>query len=562
MAQPPDAMTLTVLQHRFQQIAEEMDVTFDRAAFSPVISEGRDRASGLYSGDGGLLIAQGESSMPMHIGAMQFTAATVAADRARQCPGDIYIINDPYLGGTHLMDVKLLMPAFEGDEVFCYLGSSGHWPDIGGSVAGGFVTRAVEIQQEGLRLPAVRLYREGILDEDLLAVVLTNVRVPDQRFGDLMAQVASLRAGEKALRRLIGEYGPEVLKDAILELRRRSAKLMRATVDSIPAGCYQFEDVMDNDGVCDELLHIRLAATVGGGQITFDFSGSSPPCRGPLNSVRSATHSAVYVAVKHLFSDVPMNAGCFEPLTIIAPPDTFLDAQYPQPVSGCAAEVSQRIVDVVFGALAQAMPERAHGAPVGTSCNLTVGGYDPTRHRHYVFYFYAGGGHGGYPGGDGISNACTSVGLAKTPPIEVVEHQFPVLFREYALRPDSAGAGRWRGGLGIRYTIELLAGEARLSLLGDRGKRGPFGVLGGGPGATTKVKLSRGGIPYVPPLLTKDHNVPIAANDTVTVETPGGGGYGPPEERRSESIARDLRRGYISEEFAARWYPHYARGYG
>lgn len=311
---------------------------------------------------------------------------------------------------------------------------------------------------------------------------------------------------------------------------------------------------MDNDGVEDEPLRIHLRLTVDEDRMHFDFSQSSPPCRGPMNSVASATKSAVYVAIKHIFPQIPMNAGCFEPLEIDIPETTFLNAQPPRPVSGCAAEVSQRVVDVVFGAMAQVAPERLHGAPFGTAVNVSVGGFDPWQGKHYVFYFYTGGGHGGYPGGDGISNACSSVGLAKTPPIEIVEQQSPLLFDEYALRPDSCGPGKFRGGLGVRYTLRLRAGEAQLSMLGDRGKRGPFGVLGGGAAATTRVRVTLKGRRYVPPMLVKDENILLSAGDTLTVETPGGGGYGPPQERTAADIERDLRRGYVTAEYVTTHY--------
>lgn len=407
-----DPVTLTVLQNRFQQISEEMDVVFDRAAFSPIISEGRDRASGLYAAESGLLIAQGSTGMPIHIGAMQFAVATIAG-RGGHRPGDIYIINDPYLGGTHLMDVKMIAPVFFAGELFCFLGSSGHWPDIGGAVPGGYVTKAVEVQQEGLRLRGVRLYREGRLDEDILAIILDNVRVPDQRLGDLHAQVASLKVGEQQIEKLIADYGAPVLNEAIATLREKSAALVLEKIAEIRPGTYSFGDALDNDGVDDEPLAVSLDMTVRADGIVFDFSRSSPPCRGPMNAVIATTTAAVYLAFKHVYPDIPMNAGCFAPLTVIAPETTFLHAGYPKPVSGSAAEVSQRIADVVFGAMAEAIPERLHGAPVGTSVNVAIGGDDPRERRRYIFYFYSGGGHGGYAGGDGISNACTSVGLAR-----------------------------------------------------------------------------------------------------------------------------------------------------
>jgi N-methylhydantoinase B len=301
-------------------------------------------------------------------------------------------------------------------------------------------------------------------------------------------------------------------------------------------------------------LWIRLKLTVESERLVFDFSESSPPCRGPMNSVFATTASAVYISFKHLFPEIPMNAGCFEPIDLIAPETTFLNSKYPRPVSGCAAEVSQRIVDVCFGALAKALPERSTGAPVGTSLNVAIGGYDPLEDRRYILYFYTGGGHGGFADGDGISNACTSVGLAKTPPLEVVEQHAPVLFQEYALRQDSAGAGRTRGGLGVQYSLRLLRGEAYIAVLGDRSRKGPFGILGGEDGASTQVELSLRGERFVPRMRTKDGNIPFAVGDHIAIKTPGGGGRGKPTERSRDLIEEDLRRDYISEGFAKEHY--------
>ncbi|WJR77275.1 hydantoinase B/oxoprolinase family protein [Bradyrhizobium sp. NP1] len=550
-----DAITLTVLQNRFRQIAEEMDIIFDRAAFSPIISEGRDRACGIYRRESGRLIAQGSTGMPIHIGAMQFAVSSIVENRREHRPGDIYMTNCPYLGGTHLMDVKLVMPVFHDGKLFCFLGSSGHWPDIGGAAPGGYVTKATEVQQEGLRVAGIKLYRDGEVEPDLLRLILDNVRVPTQRLGDLHAQVASLKAGEAEVHRLIAAYGADRLDAAIEQLERRAARLVREKIAQLKPGKYSFEDMMDNDGVQNEPLHIRLDMEIKPDRIVFDFSRSSKPCRGPLNSVIATTASAVYISFKHAFPEIPMNAGCFEPIEVIAPTSTFLNAQYPRPVSGCAAEVSQRIVDTCFGALAQVVPERLHGAPVGTSANVALGGHNEQGEDRYILYFYTGGGHGGFVAGDGISNACTSVGLAKTPPLEVVEQYAPVLFEEYALRQDSGGAGAFRGGLGVQYSLRLLSGEGRMSVLGDRGQRGPFGVLGGRNGAPTRVSMRVNAQDYVPEMGTKDENVPFAAGDVIRVETPGGGGYGDPASRSRALISHDLANGYISEAFAARHYP-------
>jgi N-methylhydantoinase B len=550
-----DPITLTVLQNRLRQIAEEMDTILDRAAFSPIISEGRDRASGIYDIDGSL-ITQGITGMPVHIGAMQFGVQSVSRKAKTTCkPRDIFIINDPYLGGTHLMDVKVVLPVFVDGALFCWLGSSGHWPDIGGAVPGGYVTTATEVQQEGVRLGGLRLYREGEPDPDLLQLILDNMRVPEQRLGDLKAQVASLRAGEKEFHRIVAEFGAPLLREAITMLHRQSATLVREIISQIKPGTYSFEDMMDNDGVDDIPLWIRLKLTIEKERMEFDFGESSPPCRGPLNCVFATTASAVYIAFKHMFPDVPLNSGFFEPIEVIAPETTFLNAQYPRPVSGCAAEVSQRVVDVCLGALAEALPERSTGAPVGTVLNLTIGGYDPVENRRYIFYLYTGGGQGGYCGGDGISNAPASTGLAKTPPLEVVEQHAPVLFEEYALRPDSAGAGEFRGGFGIRYSLRLLGGEAYLAVLGDRNRRGPFGILGGENGVPARVEFSLRGASYIPPMGSKDSNIYFQTGDRILVRTPGGGGRGKASARAAQLVSKDCLRGYISSAFAEAHYP-------
>ncbi|WP_019169987.1 hydantoinase B/oxoprolinase family protein [Pseudaminobacter salicylatoxidans] len=541
-----DPITLTVLHHRLQQITEEMDVILDRAAFSPIISEGQDRASGIFDPVDGKLVAQGATGMPIHIGAMQYAAATIARRRGGHAPGDIYIINDPYKGGTHLMDVKLIMPVFVEGRLFCLLGSSGHWPDIGGAVPGGFVTRAVEVQQEGIRIGGQRICRGGEIEQDLLDLILDNVRVPEQRVGDLKAQIASLRAGEAQIARLLSEHSLDVVEKAIAALRKTSADLMAERIATLKPGRYSFEDALDNDGVEDNPLWIRLDLTVEPNRLVFDFSRSSPPCRGPMNSVISTTASAVFVALKHIYPEIPMNGGCFDPVEVIAPETTFLNVGYPRPVSGCAAEVSQRVVDVVFGAMAQAAPGELTGAPFGSAINVTIGGFDPGQKKRYVFYFYSGGGAGGYQGGDGLSNACSTVGLAKTPPLEVVEQQTPILFERYALREGSAGSGQFRGGLGVEYKLKLMRGEARLSVLGDRAKFQPYGIEGGLPAAGTSIDMEISGASYTPPMLAKDEGIVISSGDTFTCRTPGGGGFGDPARRDPQRVARDLANGFTA----------------
>jgi N-methylhydantoinase B len=545
-----DPVTLVVVQNGLQQVASEMDLTFERAAFSPVISEGFDRSDGVYDKDNGDVIAQGELGLPIFVGVMQFTTRAVidhvAASGETLRSGDIFIVNDPYAGGTHLMDVKMVKPYFYRGRLWAYLSNTGHWPDTGGSVPGGFSTRATEVQQEGLRLPPVKLFREGVMQPDILSIILANIRVPEERIGDIKAQVAGLTVGEKRLTALIDRYGEPTVSACIAELRRRSDQMMRAHIAKIPDGVYTGEAFVDSDGVDPDPLAIRLRLRVEGTDLHFDFSESSPPCRGPLNSVIATTKAAVYLAIKHVFPDVPINAGCFLPLRIADPHGTFLYARYPRPVSGCAAEVSSRIAEAVFTALAAAIPDELFAAPAGTSGNLTLGGYDPLKERHYIMYIFSGGGYGGSADGDGLTNGCSTIGISKTQPTEVLEQHYPVLFERYALRERSGGAGKTRGGFGVDYKIRIRRGEALLSFLMDHGRFGPPGLLGGRDGAPNEVIVGRQGSEYVSPHLSKDEDIRVVAGDTITVRTPGGGGYGDPWQRDPLLVARDVARGYVT----------------
>ena len=543
-----DPVTLAVVGNGLQQVCNEMDLAFVRAAFSPVIAEGLDRSDGIYHRETGELIAQGELGLPVFVGTMQFSTKAVI-DRAKSVEeGDVFVVNDPYLGGTHLMDVKFVKPFFYRGKLFAWLANTGHWPDTGGMVPGGFSARATEVEQEGLRLPPVKLYKRGVLDEEILSIILSNIRVAEQRIGDIKAQSAALEIGERRLTELLDRYGQDTVEEAIGLLKAGAAQQMRAKIATIPDGEYRATAIVDSDGVVDAPLEINLVIRKDGPDLVFDLSGSSPPCRGPMNSVIATTKSAVYLAVKHIFPEVPINAGTFTPLHVPVPVGTFLDAQYPRPISGCAAEVSQRIAEAVFLALAPALPERLFGAPAGTSGNLAIGGTDPATGASYVMYIVTGGGYGGSAGQDGISNGCSTIGVAKTPPLEILEQRFPIMFDAFAIAEGSAGAGRQRGGFGVSYRVRLLRGEARASFVMDHGRVGPPGILGGRDGQTNRVLILQGGKPYHPPHLSKDQDVQLQAGDTIVVSTPGGGGYGPPAERSALLERRDRERGYFGSE--------------
>lgn len=543
-----DPITLSVIQAGLQQVCDEMDLSFSRAAFSPVIAEANDRSDGIYAADDGSLIAQGAGGLPVFVGTMQYSTRTliemIAEGRAAAPrPDDIYIVNDPYLGGTHLMDVRFARPFYRNGEILCWLSNTGHWPDTGGSVPGGFSASATAVEQEGLRLPPVRLFKQGVMDEEIYAIICSNIRVADQRIGDVKAQAAALLVGEERLNALLDRYGDDVVQEAIFELRVRAREQMSRLIDEIPDGAYTSTAWIDSDGVVNEPLAINLTITKTTGHLLFDFSESSPPCQGPMNSVLATTLSSVYLAMRHIFPEVPISAGAFEPLEVIRPAGTFLDAQYPRPVSGCAAEVSQRIAEAVFAALVEPLPDRVTAAPAGTSGNFALGGHDPVTGRDFVMYQLSGGGYGGNADHDGLANGCSTIGISKSPPVEIMEQNFPVLYHRYALREGSGGKGKHRGGLGLDYEVELRRGTARASFVMDHGRFGPQGALGGADGAPNEVEVWRGGEMYTPEHLSKEQDIPLEAGDRVRVRTPGGGGYGPADERDSALIDEDNRLG-------------------
>lgn len=543
-----DPITLSVIQAGLQQVCDEMDLSFSRAAFSPVIAEANDRSDGIYAAEDGALIAQGTGGLPVFVGTMQYStrkliemiaAGTVATPK----PDDIYIVNDPYLGGTHLMDVRFARPFYRKGEIYCWLSNTGHWPDTGGAVPGGFSASATSVEQEGLRLPPVRLFKKGVLDQEIYSIICSNIRVADQRIGDVKAQAAALMVGEDRLNALLDRYGDDVVKAAIAELRVRSDTQMQAFIEEIPDGNYSSTAWIDSDGVVNEPLEIHLKIKKTRGHLQFDFSESSPPCMGPMNSVLATTLSSVYLAMRHIFPEVPISAGAFAPLEILQPKGTFLDAEYPRPVSGCAAEVSQRIAEAVFAALVEALPHRVTAAPAGTSGNFALGGFDPETGRDFVMYQLSGGGYGGNIDHDGLSNGCSTIGISKAPPVEIMEQNFPVLYHRYALREGSGGAGQHRGGLGLDYEVELRRGNARASFVMDHGRFGPQGALGGADGAVNEVEVWREGVKYIPEHLSKEQDIPLQAGDRVRVKTPGGGGYGPALERDLDLIKEDKRLG-------------------
>ncbi len=521
-----DPVTFSILTGRLEQIADEMDATLYRSAFNPIIAEARDACHGLYHAESGDTLVQGQRGLPIFVGAMAFAVKAVIAkaeaDKASGGggaeEGDTYLFNDPYLGGTHLNDFRLVRPLMRQGRIFAWLASVGHWLDIGGNVPGGYNPRATESHQEGVLIPPVKLIRRGAMQQDILDILAANSRVPRSNWGDLNGQLNALDLGERRFHALIDEYGDETVLAALEAASDRAEALMREEIRRLPDGILSFEDYLDNDGIVDAPLLIALDLTVAGDRMTLDFSRSSPPCEGPVNIARSTAVAACYVALKHMFTAVPANAGCLRPIDFVIPDTTFLGVGPPRPVAGYT-ETILRMIGVVFGALAKADPSRATAAPFGTINALSIAGKRDGGERFVMFSFF-GGGLGGNPETDGLNHANNPISMATIPPAEVLEASYPVLFRQWALRPDSAGAGRHRGGFGAVYEVELLAESADVALLGERGRYAPFGVAGGGPGALNRFVFDTDDGPQEPPMASKITGVKLRRGQRVRLETP------------------------------------------
>jgi N-methylhydantoinase B len=557
MSKPLDPVTLAVLNGRLVQIADEMDATLYRSAFNPIIAEAHDACHGLYHAETGATLVQGTSGLPIFVGAMAFAVKAVI-DKVKldgePAPGDTYIFNDPYDGGTHLNDFRLVRPLLRQGKVFAWLASVGHWLDVGGNVPGNFNARATECFQEGFRVPPVKIVRDGQLQQDVVDILAANSRVPQSNWGDLNGQLNALDLGERRFHALLDEYGDDTIEAALAALTERAEALMRANIAALPDGVYSCDDFLDNDGITDKPLRIALDLTIAGDRMKLDFSRSAPPCDGPLNIARSTAVACCYVALKHLFTDVPANAGCLAPVEFVIPDTTLLGVSAPKPVGGYT-ETILRVIDVVFGAFAKAAPERANGGPFATINALSLAGWRENGQRWVMFCFF-GGGLGGNPETDGLNHGNNPISTATIPPLEILESLYPVRFTQWALRPDSGGPGLHRGGLGAIYEIApLTEGDTDVFLLGERGKFPPFGVNGGKAASLNRFLYRDETGEHSVPLITKTTDVKIDGNGFVRLESPGGGGFGDPRRRDPLQVARDVRLGYVTRDSAK---AHYA----
>ncbi|MGI9484291.1 MAG: hydantoinase B/oxoprolinase family protein [Geminicoccaceae bacterium] len=550
-----DPVTLAILKGRFEQIADEMDATLFRSAFNPIIAEAHDASHGLYEAGTGLTLVQGKSGLPIFVGVMAFGVKAVI-DKAEAgdglAEGDVWIFNEPYEGGTHVSDFRLVKPVFHDGQVFCFLASVGHWHDVGGNVPGNYNPIATEVLQEGMLIPPVKLYDKGVFRQDVVDILSANSRQPMSLYGDLNGQINALELGKRRVKALLDEYGEATARACLNALKTRAATMMREQIADLPDGTVSAEDWLDNDGITDTPLKIALDLTIDGDRMVMDFSRSSGACQGPVNISRSTTIAACYVALKHIFGDVPANAGVLEPVDFRIADESLLAVTAPKPTAGYT-ETILRLVDVVFQAMAELAPEEAMACAYGTINALSLAGHRADGARWVLFSFF-GGGHGAHGSGDGLNHGNAPISTATIPPLEILEAAYPVRFTQWALRDDSGGPGLYRGGLGAVYEIELLEEAADAFLFGERGKFPPRGVVGGGPATTNRFAYQQDDGDHAPPMISKMVGIHITRGQRVRLESPGGGGYGSAFERDPEAVARDVALGFVTPTSASTAY--------
>jgi N-methylhydantoinase B len=520
-----DPVELAIFQNSVHSIAEEMGAALRRTALSPNIKERRDYSCAIFDGRG-RVIAMGDH-MPVHLGSMPMSVqAAVAA--IPFAPGDIAILNDPYAGGTHLPDITMVLPVFlrGSAQPSFYVSNRAHHADVGGRFAGS-MGPAEEIFQEGIRIPPVRIVRGGQVDREMLDLILLNVRTPHEREGDLQSQMGACRVGEQRILEIAEKYGEAQLRLLIEELLNYSERLMRAELRSMPPGEFVAEDYLDDDGVTNApcKIAVRLHLDPEAATIDIDFTGSSPQVAGSVNAVRAITLSACFYVLRCLLSEeAPATEGILRPLTLITPRGSIVDAVPPAAVAGGNVETSQRIVDVLLRALAEAIPERIPAASAGTMSNLTIGGVDPRTGEPFTYYETAAGGMGARPGIDGISGVQTHMTNSLNTPVEALEYAYPFRVRRYSYRDGSGGAGQYRGGDGLIREVEMLA-PVRLTLLADRRKLRPYSLHGGADGAPGAASILKPeGTDAIP--LPGKCSQQLDRGDAIRIETPGGGGWG------------------------------------
>jgi N-methylhydantoinase B len=546
-----DPITLEVLRNKFDDITEEMEDALIRSAHSMIVREAKDAATAIFDATA-QQIAQATGN-PMHLGMIIPAVETFVRAFPTMADGDVYLLNDPFSGGTHLPDFVLSVPVIVDGEVIALVTAIAHAQDIGGRSPGGFPADATEVFQEGLRVRPIKLYDAGLVNQTLLDIIAANVRVPDTVIGDLYAQLAACHVGRERMIELVARYGKRTVLAAMARTLDDAELLTRATIETIPDGTYSFSDYLDHDGIdLEHRVMLRATVTVHGSDLIVDLTGSSPQVRGPINCVPASSLAAIYYVVKAIGGpDVPNNAGCYRPITTVLPLGSVVNAVMPAAVSSRGV-VCCRIVDCVLGALAAAVPERVIAASSGLPIAFHMGGLDPATGRTYVAPEVGGGGMGARATKDGLEAISTDVVNSRNVPIEVIEIDIPARINYYRLRNDSGGPGRFRGGLGLEKEYEVLRGEMRVSLRTERHVTAPYGLYGGGPGAQTEyqVVLADGSVVDVP----SKAELVLRTGDHIRFGSAGGGGFGDPLVREPAAVLRDVLDGKVTTSSAANSY--------
>jgi N-methylhydantoinase B len=553
-----DPARFEVVKNALSSAAEEMKIVLAKTAYSPLLKVAGDYSCGIFDIDGNM-VAQGPD-LPIHLGSMPDAVRAVVRAFRDVAPGDVFIHNDPYDGGSHLPDVNVVAPAFHQGRLLGFGCVRAHWPDIGSATPGSYGA-VTEIYGEGLRLPPVRLYRDGKPDASVEAIIFANVRTPAERLGDLRAQVAANYRAAQRLGELAAKYGTDTLLGIMQEVLDYSETMMRAALRALPDGEAEFSDIFDGDGVIaageteDRTFKVHIKVTKRGDRITADFTGSDPAVAGPMNAPLTVTASGVFCALKMIVdpkSLIPPNSGCWRPVTVTAPPGSVVNAQHPSPVVYANHEMSHRVADMVMAAMFAITPRTVMAGSQGTSAVVTFGGLDYRTGDRFVSYESVKGGFGARPVKDGINAVASTVSNMSNTPIEILEMSFPLRVEEYSLVPDSGGAGTWRGGLGVRRVWRVLENQAHAAVCCERTVTPPFGLDGGLAGAPARLEL-------IAPRsnarrLTSKGGFLAPAGSLVVVEAPGSGGYGPPSGRDPAALSEDLLDGYVTAAEARRVY--------
>lgn len=548
-----DGITLEVMKNAFYTVAEEMGTTLIRTALSTNIKDRMDCSTAIYTPKGEL-VAQAEH-VPLHLGLMPSVVKEVlkiypVSDMEK---GDAILINDPYISGSHLPDIFMISPIIYNDELVAIAANIAHHVDVGGIAPGSMSVKATEIFQEGLRLPGVKIRKKGEVDKELLRLIETNVRTSKEVTGDIYAQLAANNVGEKRVIDLIERYSTDYVALCMEEIMNYSDRRMRAAIQTVPKGVFEYEDVLEGDGIDDDDIKVKVAVDIQEDYIHVDFTGSAKQTYGPVNSTKGVTSACVFYAIKSMLDkDVPPNEGTYRSITINAPKGTVVNPNFPAPVSNANVNTSQRITDAIFGALAEVLPNESMAACAGTMNAFTIGGYDAEKAEYFSYVETYGGGQGALKGMDGMDGVHTNMTNTLNTPVEVIEQSFPLLVNEYGLVEGSGGPGKQRGGLGLERKITLLEDDLMITITSDRHKNSPWGLFGGGDGKTSNctLQLPNGDLKE----LSSKSTFSAPKGSMITLSTAGGGGYNSPLSRDPQLVLKDVIENNISLEEALNEY--------